>query len=317
MEGRSYMPITKRSVGIVGLGRIGSRCAYSLALSGTADALVLYDIDEKRVKSEASDIGDAVAYMTHRVSVTAGEYAELARCDIVVMAAGIFSDSKDRLSLLEGNLRIADEIVDNLMKHGFDGILIVITNPCDVLAFRAAQRTGLPGGRIFSTGTALDSARLVKQLSLATGIDHKSISALVMGEHGASQVIPWSAVTIYGQTLETLAAADARFRVSRDDICEKVLNGAWTAVDGKGVAEYGVAAALIRCVGAIFHDEKAVIPVSTSLRGEYGVTDVFAGVPAVLGANGVEGVIELKLTDHELADFRASCDTLKKAMDTL
>lgn len=311
------MPILQRSVGIVGLGRIGSRCAYSLALSGAADDLVLYDIDGKRANSEASDIGDAVAYMAHRVTVSTGDYSVLARCDIVVMAAGIISDSKDRLSLLEGNLQIADGIVDGLMAQGFDGILIVITNPCDVLAFRAAQRLGLPYGRVFSTGTALDSARLRGQLSLTTGIDHKAISALVMGEHGASQVIPWSAVTIYGRTLASLAAADARFDIPRDDIRDKVLNGAWTAVDGKGVAEYGVAAALTRCIQAIFHDEKAVIPVSTALRGEYGVSGVFAGVPAILGKNGVEGVIELRLTDAELAAFRASCETLKEKQESM
>ena len=167
------MSIEKRSVGFLGLGRIGSRCAYSLALSGVADDLVLVDIDEKRAASEASDIGDAVAYMKHRVTVQAGDDVLLARCDLVVLTAGIVSDSKDRLSLLEGNARIADTAVDSLMRHGFDGILIVITNPCDVLARRAAVRSGLPRGRVFSTGTALDSARLIKQLALLTGVDHK------------------------------------------------------------------------------------------------------------------------------------------------
>lgn len=308
------MSITKRSVGIVGLGRIGSRCAFSLALSGVADKLVLADIDEKRALSEASDIGDAVAYMPHRVSVDAGDYAALACCDIVAITAGIISDSKDRLSLLEGNAKITDSIVDNLMKHGFDGILIVITNPCDVLAFRAARRTGLPLGRVLSTGTALDSARLKKQLSLVTGVDHKSISAIVMGEHGASQVIPWSVVTIYGQTLDALATRDPRFNIPREDIRVRVLNGAWTAVDGKGVAEYGVASALTRCIGAIFHDEKAILPVSTSLTGEYGVSGVFNGVPAILGRNGVESVIELALANHELKAFRSSCEILKNSI---
>lgn len=311
------MSITKRSVGIVGLGRIGSRCAYSLALSGVADELVLSDIDAKRAAAEASDIGDAIAYMPHRVTVGTGDYDQLARCDVVAITAGIVSDSKDRLSLLEGNIRITDNITDNLMKHGFDGILIVITNPCDVLAYHTAQRTGLSYGRVFSTGTALDSARLKKQLSLATGIDPKSISALVMGEHGASQVIPWSNVTIYGQTLDSLAAADSRFDIDRADIRDKVLNGAWSAVDGKGVAEYGVASALTRCIGSIFHDEKAIIPVSTGLNGEYGVSGVFNGVPAIIGRNGVEKVVELRLTDSELADFQNSCDTLKNVIAKL
>jgi L-lactate dehydrogenase len=306
------MSMTDRSVGIVGMGRIGSRCAYTLALSGVADELVLYDIDEKRAAGEASDIGDAVAYMPHRVNVGTGDYEQLARCDIVAITAGIVSDSKDRLSLLEGNARIADEAVDKLMKHGFSGFLVVITNPCDVLAYRAAMRTGLPRGHVFSTGTALDSARLKKQLTAVTELDHKSLNAIVMGEHGASLVIPWSAVTIYGQSLDVLASNDPRFGVPHEEIRDKVVNGAWAAADGKGVAEYGVASAFARCVSAIFHDEKAVIPVSTALNGEYGVSDVFAGVPAVLGKNGVEGVVELKLTDSELKEFRNSCEILKK-----
>jgi L-lactate dehydrogenase len=307
----------KRSVGIAGMGRIGSRCAYSLALSGVADELVLLDLDEKRAVGEASDIADAVAYMTHRVSVSAGDYEQLARCAVVAVTAGIVSDSKDRLSLLDGNVRIADDILDNLMKHDFDGILAVITNPCDVLAFRAAERSGLPRGRVLSTGTALDSARLLKQLSGATGVDHKSISAIVMGEHGASLVIPWSAVTVYGRTLDTLARGDPRFTVSRETVRDRVVNGAWMAVDGKGVAEYGVASAFMRIVGAIFHDEKAVLPVSTGLDGEYGVSDVFAGVPAVIGRNGVEKVMELSLPDSELAEFHNSCRVLKETIARL
>jgi L-lactate dehydrogenase len=295
------------------MGRIGSRCAYSLALGGAADELVLMDIDEKRAQAEASDIGDAVSYMVRRVTVASGGYAMLARCSIVAITAGIVSDSKDRLSLLAGNTRIADDITANLMNHGFDGILVMITNPCDVLAYRAAGRTGLPRGRVLSTGTALDSARLKKQLSLATGLDPMSLDALVMGEHGASLVIPWSAATVCGRTLDELAAGDPRFGISHDDIRGRVVNGAWTAVDGKGVAEYGVAAALMRIADAIFRDEKAILPVGAYLNGEYGVSDVFAGVPAIIGKDGVEGVVELPLTDGELAEFRASCDTLKKA----
>lgn len=311
------MMISKRAVGIVGMGRIGSRCAYTLALEGAAEELVLSDIDEKRAVSEASDIGDAVTYMPRRVDVSPGDYKALARCDIVVMTAGIQSDSKDRLSLLGGNARIADSITDGLMKHGFDGILIVVTNPCDVLAYRAYKRMGLPQGRVFSTGTALDSARLKKQLSLATGVAHNAIGALVMGEHGASQVIPWSAVTVYGTPLHKLAADDPRFHVDREAIRHKVLNGAWTAVDGKGVAEYGVSAAVSRCVRMIFQDEKGILPVSTLLRGEYGRTEVFAGVPAIIGKSGVERVIELSLPDLELAAFQSSCDIMKKAIASL
>ena len=309
--------VIKRSVGIAGAGRIGTRCAYSVALSGVADAVVLFDVDKQRAISEASDIGDAVAYFPHEVIVSAGGYAELAACDIVVMAAGIQSDSKDRLSLIEGNLHIAEDIADNLKNCGFDGILVILTNPCDVLSFHISERMGLPAGRVFSTGTALDSARLKKHVARATGLEHNSLSAIVMGEHGASLSIPWSKVTVYGQEIGKLAETDSAFDVPREEIRQKVLNGAWAAVEGKGVAEYGVAAAFMRCAQAIFHDEKAVLPISTLLKGEYGVSDVFAGVPAVLGQNGVERVIELDLLPEELAEFRKSCDRLKGAIAQL
>ncbi len=298
----------KRTMGIVGSGRIGTRCAYTASVSGLVDEVIFYDVDEKRAVSEASDLGDAVANLPHRVDVYNGGYDDLARCDVIALTAGIVAITTDRLSLLAGNGEIADGMTTELARRGYNGFVAVMTNPCDVLAWRVARHLDLPRGKVFSTGTALDTARLRKQLAAVTGLDHRSIGAMVMGEHGESQVIPWSLVNVAGAPLESLG-----YTLDKEDLATKTRNGAWVAAIGKGVAEYGVAAALTRTLQAIFHDEKAVLPVSAELCGEYGVEDIFAGVPCVMGENGVEKVLELPLAPQELEAFRASCETMKKA----
>lgn len=305
----------KGKVGIVGMGRIGSRCAYTIALLGLAEELVLHDINGLRAQSEVSDLSDCLSLYPHNLKIYYGENKDLGDCDIIVIAAGIQTDSQDRMSLLNANLKIVDTIVTKVMHEGFNGIFIVVSNPCDVLAWYVEKISGLGRSRVFATGTYVDTIRLKKELSLATGRNTSSIQALVMGEHGNSQMIPWSLVSVSGTSTEKRQSYTAQFNICKKDIEEKVRNGAWNAVAGKGVAEYGVASCVASCVRAIFHDENKIFPLGVGLENEYGVQGVYAGAPAVIGADGIKTILEVPLTVEELKQFKKSCSLIRENTD--
>lgn len=307
----------KGKVGIVGMGRIGSRCAYTIATLGLAEELVLNDINISRVQSEVSDLTDCLSLYPHNLKINCGGNKELGDCDIIVITAGIQTNSQDRMSLLNANLKIVNAIVSDIMHTGFDGIFIVVSNPCDVLAWYVEKISGLGRNRVFATGTYLDTIRLKKELSLLTGQNTSLIQALVMGEHGASQTIPWSLVKISGILMEEFQSCNSNFDICKTAIEEKVQNGAWNAVAGKGVAEYGVSSCVASCVRAIFHDENKILPLGVGLKNEYGVNGVYAGVPAVIGAGGIKAVLEVLLTADELKAFEKSCHILKSNIDTI
>ena len=176
---------------------------------------------------------------------------------------------------------------------------------------------GLPRGRVFGTGTGLDTSRLLSALARHTGIDHKSITCYMLGEHGNQQFAPWSCVSFKGKPLDDFAKTDARFRFDRDALQKESIGGGWVTFSGKFCTEYGIAATAARMVHVVLHDEKAILPVSAELDGEYGERGLFAGVPCVLGAGGAEEVIELPLTEAEMQMFHACCDGIRENMEHL
>ena len=313
------MSFKTRKVAIIGLGHVGAHCAYSLALQGYVDELVLVDINEKKVISECQDLRDAVMYMPHHVKVEIASYEDLGDCDIIVNATGKISllTSLDRNAEMNFTVAQVKKYIDKVMQSGFKGIIINITNPCDVVTDLIAKMSGLPKGHVFGTGTGLDTSRLVAQLSLQTGLDHQSISAYMIGEHGKSQITAWSSVNFGGVPLSVLEKQDERFKFDKADIQEKAIGGGWITYVGKGCTEYGICSTLARCVRAVFHDEKRIMPVSALLTGEYGEEGLFVGVPCIIGKNGVEKVIELPLNDEEKQAFHKCCEdvrgNLKKA----
>ncbi len=302
-----------RRVAIIGLGHVGAHCAYSLAIQGIVDELVLIDKNAEKVVSECQDLRDAVMYMPHNVKISIGEYKDVVDCDIIVNCIGDIrlvatGDRNDEMNYTVSNLK---KYMGKLKDSRFDGVIINITNPCDVITDLMAKLSGLPAGRVFGTGTGLDTSRLVSQLALQTGVDHQSISAYMIGEHGASQIAAWSCVNFGGVPLDVLTETDDRFKFDRDDLQKKAIAGGWVTYKGKQCTEYGICSTLARMVKAVLCDEKHIMPASAGLHGEYGESDVFVGVPCLIGKNGVEQVIELPLSEDEKAAFHKCCEDVR------
>ena len=310
----------KRIIGIMGLGHVGAHVAYSLAIQGIADELVLADQNQHKLASEVQDLRDAVAYIPHRVTVRAADFSELGDCDLIVNSVGkieLLRGTHDRVTEMDFTIPAVRSYAEKIKASGFDGVLINITNPCDIVTRELALHLGLPRGRVFGTGTGLDTARLLSALARQTGIDHKSITAYMMGEHGNQQFAPWSCVSFRGKSLDDWAKTDERFRFDRDALQRESIEGGWVTFSGKYCTEYGIATTAARMASVVLHDEKAIMPASAELCGEYGEDGLFVGVPCVIGANGVEEVVELPLTDEEKATFHACCDGIRHNMEHL
>ena len=308
------MNIKLRKVGIIGVGHVGAHVAFSLVTQGIVDELVLVDINKQKAISERQDLLDATTYLPHRIRVIAGEYEDLADCDIIVNSVGSISETRDRLAELHNSVEIVNTYIKRIMDAGFDGIFVNITNPCDIIAYHIYKTSGLPKSRVIGTGTGLDSARFRNVIAGATGIDQKSVVGYTLGEHGDSQMIPWSKVTIGGKSLAELEIEKPETfgNLDKEDLLEKTRRGGWVTYEGKKCTEFGIAAAAARLINAIYHDEKFVTTASTLLEGEYGQEDLFISIPVVIGKDGVEDKYVLSLTDEEAKAFEHTCDVVKE-----
>lgn len=305
-----------RKVGIIGLGHVGAHCAYSLIAQGIVDELILVDLRDKKVVSEVQDLHDALMYSPHIVNINQGTYSDLGDCDVIINAVGDIRlcALEDRINEMNYTTAQVKAMVPKVMASGFNGLVVSISNPCDVIANIFYQLSGLPKNKIFGTGTGLDTSRLVSQLSQQTKISPQSISAYMIGEHGASQMAAWSCVNFGGVPLSNLEKLGAPFNFDKDKLQYRAIRGGWVTYRGKQCTEYGICSTAARMVSCILHDEKRIMPASTLLDGEYGERDVFAGVPCLIGANGIERIMELPLTDKEKAQFHSCCEDIRKNM---
>ena len=312
------MSIKTRKIVIVGSGNVGSHCAFSLAIQGICDEIVMIDKIENKANAEAVDLSDTVSYLPHYVKSKKGTFKDCKDADIVVVSLGIPpEDNKSRLDYLEDTIKEVNTIIDPILESGFDGIFIVISNPVDVIAHYIWKKTGFPKNKVFGTGTTLDSSRLRRILSDETGIDQKSIQAYCMGEHGDSQMVPWSHVYFGGKPLFDLMKEkpETYGKLNLDELASRTANAAYEIISGKGCTEFGIGVGLSEIVKAILHDEKRILPASTLLEGQYGEENVFASVPVILGKNGVEEVVEISLTEKEKSQFNHTCGILKEYIE--
>ena len=308
------MEIKLRKVGIIGVGHVGAHVAFSLVTQGIVDELVLVDINKQKAISERQDLLDAATYLPHRINVIAGEYEDLADCDIIVNSVGKIDESRDRLAELQQSIDMVNTYIKRIMDAGFNGIIINITNPCDIIAYHIYKVSGLPKNQVFGTGTGLDSSRFRNVMAECTGIDHKSIIGYSLGEHGDSQMIPWSVVNLGGKSLSELEKErpDTFGKLDKKDITYRTIKGGWFTYEGKKCTEFGIASTAARLINGIYHDEKFVTTASTLLEGEYGEKDLFISIPVVIGKDGVEDKYELNLTEKELEKFKHSCHVVKE-----
>lgn len=311
-----------RKAGIIGTGHVGAHAAYSLAVQGIVDELVLIDKNPAKLQAEVLDLNDAAAYFPYNVKAKAGDFEDLKDCDVIVNCVGdisILIGTHERAEELAFNIQAVREYAPKIKASGFDGILINISNPCDVITRELAELAGLPEGHVLGTGTGLDTSRFLSAISEKTGIEHQSITGFMLGEHGSHQFAPWSAVTIGGVPLEDLhglGGSGDTFDFDLDAIEYRGSEGGWLTFNGKHCTEYGIATTAARIVRAILHDEKVILPVSAGLHGQYGESDIFAGVPALIGKDGVEAIIELALTKEEQDKFHECCSWIRRNIET-
>jgi L-lactate dehydrogenase len=301
-------------IGIVGTGFVGSTFAYTLVLSGLVSEIVLIDRKKDKARGEEMDLSHAVPF-AQPVRVRSGGYEDLEGTAIVCVAAGVGQrPGEDRLSLLRRNVDVLKTVVTGIVEHAPGAVILVASNPVDILSWAAWRLSGLPSGRVIGSGTILDTARLRFMLSEHYGVDPRSVHAHIIGEHGDSEVPVWSLANIAGIRLEDCEGFDPTVH---QRIFEQVRDAAYEIIRRKGATYYAIAVGLTRIVGSILRDEHSVLSVSTLVDGYLGVRGVYLGVPAVVGRAGVERVIELPLDETETAGFRRSAGILKETGDSL
>ena len=307
------MSISNRKVVIVGAGHVGSHVGYALISQSLADEIAYIDSDRAKAVAQALDLTDATNYLPVRTKVTAGDYSDAADAQIMIIAAGpLPSGNQTRMDTLGQTIEILKEVTASIKKSGFDGIIVNISNPADVITHYIQHMLNWAPERIFSTSTTLDSARLRRAIAQETGIDQKSITAYALGEHGESQMVAWSAVTIAGKPLSQWRDEypDTFGKLDLDALADAGREGGWTILRGKGCTEFGIGASAAEVVRAIFYNENRVLSVSVLLDGQYGQHDVYASVPAIVGRDGIAHIIELHLTPEEQEKFDVSCRTM-------
>ena len=314
------MLMNKSKVVIVGAGAVGSATAFSLVTQGVCDEVVLTDLNHEKAVGEAMDLQHCIEYLNRNVSVSAGTYEDCANADLIVITASApYVKGQNRLDMLETSEKIVKSIVEPIMKSGFDGHFVVISNPVDVISYYIYKLAGLPKNQVIGTGTALDTARLKCLIAKKIDVDPRSVHCTVMGEHGDSQMVPWSRVTVGGKDFFNIIAdnKDRLEGANLVDMVHETAEAGWEIVHRKGNTNYGIATTAVGIIKAILHNENKIIPVSTLLCGEYGESDVFAGVPAVLNRSGVKEVVEVRMTQEELEQFRKSVAVIREFSEKL
>ena len=301
-------------IAIIGCGHVGATSAYSILTNGTVEELVIVDEDNEKLLGEVMDLQHAVP-LSSPVRIWAGDYEDAAAADIVVIAAGAGSKpGETRLDLLGKNSVVIREIAQKLKQSKFDGIILITTNPVDILAQIAQEESGLPPAKVIGSGTVLDTARLRFLLGETLGIEAGSVHAYVIGEHGDSEVATWSAARVGGAPLADFCQPQCP---DFPKMLETVRQAAPEIVKRKGYTSFAVASCVNRICTAILRDERTILPVSTMTGGQYGIDGVYLSLPCVVGRNGVEKVVELPLDDTELKGLLASADLLKKTLAEL
>lgn len=302
-------------VAVIGAGNVGLGTALSILFQNVADELVLIDRNEYKAEGEVWDMANAVAYLDGRTKVKLGKYSDVKDADVICIAASAAPPAGgDRLAELELSSKIVRSIVRESMDNGFDGIFIIQTNPVDIMTMHALDESKLPAHRVIGTGTSLDTARLRQVIAeICDNVDIRSVNGYVMGEHGNSQAIVWSSINAGGKSFLQLREENPEkyAKQTLDEIKHTIVNMAWDIIDRKGNTAYGIGSAATRIIKAIFHDEKAILPVSALLNGEYGQCGIMASVPAIVGQNGVEKIVEIDMTEEEKADVKRSMDLIK------
>lgn len=311
--------MNSRKAAMIGCGMVGAASAFALMQSGLFSELVLIDADKSRAEGEAMDISHGLPF-ARPMKIYAGDYKDIADAAIVIITAGAAQKPEEtRLELVHKNAAVFRSIIPQIVAQEFSGILLVVSNPVDILTYVTMKLSGYPEQRVIGSGTVLDTARLKYQLGGHLCVDSRSIHAYIIGEHGDSEIAAFSSASVSGVELNEFCEMRGHYAhgASEERIAQNVKNSAYEIISKKHATYFGIAMAVQRICEVIVRDEKSILPVSSMMHGEYGISDVVLSMPAIVGKDGIEDKVPVKLDQDELEKLRASAETLKNILRQL
>ena len=311
--------VNLRKVAMIGCGYVGSAAAFALMQNRLFAEIVLIDVDQEKAEGEAMDIGHGIP-LVGNMKIYAGSYDDITDAAIIVITAGAGQKpGETRLDLVHRNVSIYQKIIPEITKRNCQGILLVVSNPVDILTYVTVKLSGFPENRVIGSGTVLDTARLKYQVGEHLAVDSKSVHAFIIGEHGDSEVVAWSSVNVSGVPLSEMCEMRGHYKhkENTEEIAAAVKNSAYEIINKKHATYYGIAMSVKRICEVIMRDEKSILPVSHVMHGVYDIDAVSLSMPAIVGANGVESDIPLNLNGEEALKLKESADALKKIIDSI
>lgn len=308
-----------KKCGVIGCGNVGATTAYTLMISGLFTEIVMVDIDTVKATGEAEDIAHGIPFNSPS-DIYAGNYSNLSDAGIVIITAGVSQrQGETRLDLLQRNTKVFSSIIDNLKKTDFDGILLVVTNPVDILTYITIAMSGYDSKKVLGSGTVLDTARLKQLMGRELQVDPRNVHTFIIGEHGDSELPVWSSANVSGIDISSFChkCSDNCSEKTFEKIFEDVRDSAYRIINAKGSTYYAIAEAVRRIVEAIVRDERAILPISALLEGQYSINGICMGVPCVIGKNGIEEILEIPLNESEKNRLLRSANTLHSTLGNL
>lgn len=305
---------------IIGCGFVGATTAFTLVEKGLFSELVLIDLDQEKAQGEAMDLSHGLPF-SQPMKIYAGNYKDLSDCGIIIITAGANQqEGQTRIDLVKQNVRILKTIISQIILYNQEAILLILSNPVDILTYAALKFSGFPKNRVIGSGTVLDTARLKYLLGEHLKVDIRNVHAFIIGEHGDSELAVWSSANISGIDLDGFCSIcdHCKGMQSMKKLYEEVQQSAYEIISRKGATYYGIAMAVCRILEAILRNEHSVLPVSSYVENHYGASDICIGVPCILGKNGVERILDIPLNEEEQKRFSESVEMLKSVIhDTL
>ena len=312
--------INSRKIAIIGCGFVGSACAFALMQSGLFSEMVLIDSNEERAEGEALDISHGLPF-SKPMQIYSGTYDDITDAGIIAITAGAGQKpGESRLELVHKNVEIFKSIIPEISKRNYKGILLIVSNPVDIMTYTALKLSGLPSNQVFGSGTVLDTARLKYLLGEHLGVDARSVHAFILGEHGVSEIAAFSSANVSG--IELIKFCDFACKTDRHEeamkeIAEDVKLSAYEIIKKKGATYYGIAMSVRRICEAIILDQKSILPISCLQNGKNGIENVVLSMPMIVGKHGAERSVEISLSEEERRAIKSSADMLKGIIKTL
>lgn len=306
--------VNPRKAAVIGCGFVGSATAFTLMQSRLFSELVLLDVNMEKADGEAKDIAHGIPF-AGQMKIYAGTYDDAADAAIIIITAGANQKpGETRLDLVQKNTAIYQSIIPEIVKRDFGGILLIVSNPVDILTYVALKLSGLPENRVLGSGTVLDTARLKYALGEHLGVDSRSVHSFIIGEHGDSEIAAWSSTNVSGIPLNDFCEMRGHFNhdAAMDAIAEEVKNSAYEIISKKQATYYGIAMSVKRICECIVRNERSILPVSAMMHGEYGIEDITLSMPAIVGIGGVETHVPIALSEEEAEKLVESAKKLKE-----